>query len=632
MSAIWGCIKLDTNAIIPENALSKMKETYETKCKIDRIEYISFEEGFFACGIQYVTPLAYKEHLPCKNDSGLYFTADCIIDNGDRSIPDGEYLFKQFSEKGPDCLKEILGAYAIAAWNEKEKILYLGTDPLASRCLYYYIRDGILAFSTLIEPIRLIFPDIELNENYIKDFLVAPTLIPNIVASESAYLGIKKIIQGEYVVFNADSDKAVKYFDPKVYNKGMHLRTIKEVDRTFRTLYEKCVGDQIRNEITGVAMSSGLDSSSIAVLAANKIKKEKHGRLLAYTYVPRIKIESSQGFITDETAEVMEIVKQNPIIEPHFLDNKGRNCVEQIPEVVSLTEMPIKAVVNFPNLIELYETSTKDGCRIVLNGQVGNFTVSNGKPDDIFFDLYKKHRYFSLTFSIYRLCRGIGASFTKSYRNFLSGLKRALEQEKHPKNFSDNELSNPYLDKKIFYNYPADERFCGFNYDNGEIVPTDEKKYKSMLITHPSFVYIGEIETKIGLRYGLVIRDPSRDARIISFCHKLSYRFFAYHGMPRSLIRRNFQDLIPKRMLTDWKRYGEQNADWQLRIERDKETIIKSILESLTLANDSDYICVSKIPDDLKAYLTNTNLNKYNMLHILFIYSAICFDNLNKEI
>ena len=153
-----------------------------------------------------------------------------------------------------------------------------------------------------------------------------------------------------------------------------------------------------------------------------------------------------------------------------------------------------------------------------------------------------------------------------------------------------------------------------------------------MLITHPSFVYIGEIETKIGLRYGLVIRDPSRDARIISFCHKLSYRFFAYHGMPRSLIRRNFQDLIPKRMLTDWKRYGEQNADWQLRIERDKETIIKSILESLTLANDSDYICVSKIQDDLKAYLTNTNLNKYNMLHILFIYSAICFDNLNKEI
>ena len=80
MSAIWGCVKLDKSVEIPSNASAKMRELYEKKCKIDRVEELSFRDGFFACGIQYVTPLAFKEELPCKNDDGLYFTADCMME------------------------------------------------------------------------------------------------------------------------------------------------------------------------------------------------------------------------------------------------------------------------------------------------------------------------------------------------------------------------------------------------------------------------------------------------------------------------------------------------------------------------------------------------------------------------
>lgn len=631
MSAIWGCIKLNKDAIIPKNALAKMKVPYETKCKIDRIEELSFEDGFFACGIQYVTPLAFKEHLPCKNEAGLYFTADCIIDNGDRSIPDGEYLFKQFSEKGPDCLKEILGAYSIAAWDEKKREFYLCADAVATRCIYYYIQDGILMFSTLIEPIRLVFPNIKINENYIKDFLIAPGLIPNIVASESAFFEVNKVVQGEYKIFSSEGVKTVRYFDPEIYAKVLDLRSIKKVDQTFKSVYEKCVNDQLRNEITGVAMSSGLDSASIAVLAANRIKNEKQGRLLAYTYVPYIKVESSQGFTTDETKAVMEIVEQNPIIEAHFLNNNGRNCVEQIPEVVSLTEMPIKALVNFPNLLELYEKAAENGCHIVLTGQTGNITVSNGKPDDIFYDLYKKHRYFYLTYCIFRLCHGIGASFIDSYRSFLHGFKWAKKQEKHPLKISDKDLDNPYIDKNILNDYSEDERFCNLNYFNSKTVPTDEKNYKYNLVNHPSFVYLGEIETKIGLRYGIIIRDPTRDARILALCYKLPYRYFAYHGMPRSLIRRNFQEFIPIKLLRNWRRYGEQNADWLLRIERDKNDVIKAIFERMLSDIKRDYIYISKIQDELKKWMTDETMNN-NMIYMLFIYALLTFlNNINKK-
>ena len=627
MSAIWGIVRLSKSAIIPGYAYDTMKHSYEERCKIDRYNMISFEDGFFACGIQYVTPQAHNENLPCDNGNGLYFTSDCMVDNPHGDTPDGKYLYEKYLEKGPNSLKEIYGAYSVAVWDSARHVLQLCADPTASRCLYYYQRDGLIVFSTLIEPIRRIFPDIPINENYIKDFLIAPMLLPNLVPRESAYLGVNKVIQGYYITFSEGKAEETRYFDPLIYNKDMKVRTIKQTDHTFRSLYERCVGDLLRNEITGVAMSSGLDSSSIAVLAADHIKKAGHGRLLAYTYVPAMEVSSRPDNITNETNAVKEIVKANPIIEPHFLNNHGKNCVTQIPDVVSLTEMPIKAVVNFPNLLEIYDTAARSGCRIVMNGQFGNSTVSYGKYEDVLYNKYRKHHYLSYASDILRACRKFNIPFLRPLKGFRSDFKKQIMFLKKPTMIWDAELYNEYLQPDIKENYPAKERFTASGFLYADNIFTDESEYHNQMFNHPSFAYIGEIETKMGLRYGIIIRDPTRDARMLSLCVKIPYSHFAYHGTPRCLIRRNLRNLIPTDILDNLKRYGEQNADWMLRLNRDSSNVISTIKNDI-LSSEAKKICnVKNILNVLNEWEKGVLPEKKVLCDMLFIFSAICFLN-----
>jgi asparagine synthase (glutamine-hydrolysing) len=625
MSAIWGIVRLNKSAVIPENAYDKMKHAYEERCKIDRYSMISFEDGFFACGIQHVTPQAYNENLPCDNGNGLYFTSDCMVDNPHGDTPDGKYLYEKYLEKGPDSLKEIYGAYSVAVWDSTRHALQLCADPAASRCLYYYQRDGLIVFSTLIEPIRKIFPDIPINENYIKDFLIAPMLLPNLVPRESAYLGVNKVIHGYYITFSEGKAEETKYFDPQIYNKDMKVKTIKQTDRTFRSLYEKCVGDLLRNEITGVAMSSGLDSSSIAVLAADHIKKTGHGRLLAYTYVPAMDVPSSPDNITDETKAVKEIVKSNPNIEPHFLNNHGKNCVTQIPDVVSLTEMPIKAVVNFPNLLEIYDTAAQNGCRIVMNGQFGNSTVSYGENENILYNKYVKHHYISMILDVIHTAKKLQVPFFPPLKSLFSDFKEQKQYLKHPTMMWEANYYNHYLNPKIGENYPSKERFTqsGFIYDRN--IYADEDHYRANMINHPSFAYLGEIETKIGLRYGIIIRDPTRDTRFLSMFLKLPYNFFVYHGTPRCLIRRNLRDLIPLSILDDLRRYGEQNADWLLRLDRDKSGIIAFIKSHLSSGDLKDFFITNDILKTIDAWENDVIPPEDDLCCILYILSVLCF-------
>ena len=87
------------------------------------------------------------------------------------------------------------------------------------------------------------------------------------------------------------------------------------------------------------------------------------------------------------------------------------------------------------------------------------------------------------------------------------------------------------------------------------------------------YTYLGEFETKMGLKYGVVLRDPTADIRMISFCYHMPYKYFAYNGVPRWLVRNNFQEELPNNIVNNWMRYGVQNADCFIRMKREWKRI-----------------------------------------------------------
>ena len=634
MSAIWGNVSF--HGTIENGIGERMAEPYRTKCKIDRYEEAVREECYFGCGIQYITKEAEKEILPYMDEAtGIIITADCILDNrtellsalgAEKDMPDGTLLRLAYEQWGMEFLKHIRGLYAIAIYEQKTKTLYLAADHVAGRCLYYYKTDVGITFSTLLRPILAIHPEIAENELYLKDYLLAPGLMPNISSTETPYQDVYKLNPGTYLKITEEKVEELSYWNPSEQNGVERYHGAKKYGMHFRKLYEQCVSDALRsNGEVGISMSSGFDSATVGVLAAKQLMSVGK-KLWAYTYVPseETTVNRAKNNVMNEQQDVEEIAAGYSNIRTHFLNNGGKNCLEELPEELDAMEIPFKAFVNFPNLCEIYRTAAAQGCKVLLTGQCGNSTVSHGYIDDVLYDLYEKKDYLRFLLWLNRYSKTVKESRKQALKGCLNYFRYAKKQ------YTSGEFSyqptNDFLSEKICGGYPLEERFRKNGLTIMESVPTSEGYYHRMLYKPALFTYIGEWETKMGLKYGLVIRDATKDMRMLTFCYHLPYRYFAYRGMPRWLIRENLSDLLPKRLLDNWLRYGVQNADYLARIGRDWETLLPLLRERIEQFPKKDWIAEKQLLAYLSEFDLKMNSQEYSRFDsVVYLYTLAVF-------
>lgn len=595
MSAIWGIIANDNDFDI--EIINKMGTIYQSYCKVDRIEKDSLKNCYMGCAIQYITKESVSEKLPFIDDENeVAFTADCIVDNrselieklgvADSSVTDSNLIFQAYRTWGIDCVKQIRGLFSFVIHDRRKNVTYLVADQLSNRCLYYYYNNEKLIFSTLIEPIIIAKSDISVNENYIKDYLTAPGLMPNLISDETPYKGIMKVNCGCYIQIDNDGLKEVEYWNPSMPMDDIDCKSASEYGKYFRKLYESCVEDAIRTSgKVAAAMSSGLDSATVATIAANKLK-EKNQQLNAYTYVPFDKDVSTRvhGHVCDETQSVLQIVEHNGNIVPHFCNNEGKSSFDEIDKFLKIMEIPFKAFVNLPSLGEIYGKSYEDGCRVILTGQAGNSTVSHGYIDDVLYELYSNHRYIEFLIYLNKYCILVKESRKAAFDGCVRYFRYADNISKDTNRKFEYRYDNKFLTDSVLDNYPQEERYKKAGVTVFEKIPMNGNAYRDGLYKKAIYTYLGELDTKMGLHYGIVLRDPTRDMRIMQFCYRMPYELYAYNGVPRWLIRSNCRDLIPHVILDDYMRYGVQNADWFKRIAKSIDTVIEKI--RIELNND----------------------------------------------
>lgn len=608
MSAIWGQISFGGN--IKEQISGLMRGTYNQKCKIDKIQECRQNSFYMSCGLQYITEESQGEVLPIFDvEKQLCFTADCLLDNrqeliealqiADDSIPDGTLMYQAFLKWGIDCFCHFRGLFSIAIYDITKRILYLAVDQVASRCLYYYKTENEVTFSTLIEPIRRVNTDIDFNVLYLKDFVTAPGLMPNIVSTETPYRGIYKINPGTWLAITPQGIEEHVYWALDKTKTSVKYRKAQEYGKYFRKIYETCVADAIRtSQNVGIAMSSGLDSASVGALAADMLAKEGKA-LYSYTYVPYERDISSlhNNFVLDEREDVRIIAAMHPNIETQFLNNKGKNCYEELDSCLDKMEIPFKAYVNFPNLIEIYEQAAKTRCKVVLSGQMGNASVSHGYIDDVLYDLYKNKKYTTFLCNLNRYSKTVKESRKAALRGCIRYFGHT--NQVYEKKEFQYEPDNPFLNQNMLQDYPLQER-----YEVGEVtcfekVAMGQEQHREFMRNKAVYTYMGEYETKLGLAAGVIIRDPTKDVRMLEFCYHLPYELFAHGGVPRWLIRGNMRDVLPKNLLDNWMRYGLQNPDWFVRIMRDWEKLQKFMTKDLSHGKIKCYINREKSLDSI---------------------------------
>jgi asparagine synthase (glutamine-hydrolysing) len=162
-----------------------------------------------------------------------------------------------------DCLRKLIGDWALSIWDPAAHSLLLAKDCLSERPLYYCFDETRISWSTILDPL-VVFAEnrLKLSEEYISGWISS---FPD--SCLTPYVGICSVPPGSLVLIRQGELRVSKYwdFDP---GKIIRYRLDTDYEEHFRTVFAESVRRRLRSQNPILAeLSGGMDSSSIVCMA-----------------------------------------------------------------------------------------------------------------------------------------------------------------------------------------------------------------------------------------------------------------------------------------------------------------------------------------------------------------------------
>lgn len=636
MSAIWGAINLQGQPI-PKQIKDVMRAPYN-RCVIDRFEETSSDNWYFGCGIQYFYQEAKSELLPYQ-ESGYVFTADVVLDNREEIkekynleadnkglLVDGAIMYQAFKKARESSLDEFLGAYAAVFYSMEENSVKMWIDAVGDRCLYYSIQEDTLYFSSLLEPlIQILKP--ELNDQWITDFLAMDHLYVNNEVEFTPYKNIYRIPPATVITVTKGKVIKTKYWDPMNTVLIDRSKTEEEYQKEFRDILEAAVRCTLRKEDNiSILLSGGLDSTVVACIAS-KYLKQKHQNLHSYTSVPISGYQHSkdQYYLEDEKELVLKTKEFLGNLECEFLDLQGKNAWNSHQKELQDLEVPYKSVQNMLWISEALRIANRKDSRIMLSGSYGNTTISYTDLEVYTNSLYRHHKYFKLMKELRKFSKENG--FKKSYA--IKSIIRSNRSKKKNENQVNSMFGKSFVRQSMIDQSNAVKRHTKM-YDELGDARVDYQAFRKFMTHDRAFVQIGETGTKHSLATGSLLRDPTKDKRIIEFCMSLPMEQYCKDGVERRLVREYLKDIMPTHIVND-KRKGRQSADLQYRLSLDWNSIRKEWLDLFEMNLASKYVNSSMARSMLLKRNDIWDFREYDMARFIYTLSILEIEAKNNK-
>jgi asparagine synthase (glutamine-hydrolysing) len=241
------------------------------------------------------TPESLQEHLPMTDATQkLVVTADARIDNRDELIKelaiaethqlvtDGELILAAYNKWGKDCPEKLVGDFAFAIWDERNRTLFCARDHFGVKPFYYYRSEGIFAFASEIRALlRLKAIPGRINEIRVADFLGRTEL-----DSTSTFYQDLLQLPAAHGMLVSHQRSAMRRYWALDASRELRLKSDAEYDEAFREHFTRAVTDHARSAYpVGSLLSGGLDSSSIVAVAKKSVLENSGSPLYTFSGV-----------------------------------------------------------------------------------------------------------------------------------------------------------------------------------------------------------------------------------------------------------------------------------------------------------------------------------------------------------
>lgn len=526
-----------------------------------------------------------------------------------RRSADADLVLAAWERWQDGSLDRLIGDWAVAVWDAAAGTLTLARDMMGNRPLFYHHGRAFFAFSSMAKGLHAlkdvpVGPDLETLRDYLA---LAPTRGPG-----SFFKGIARVEPGGKAVLTRDGTlKTSHWYDWT----GIAERPVRD-DRTcveeFRGLFDRVISDHLRSAGPVASfLSAGLDSTAVTVTAARLLGAQEH-RLAAYTHVPTrgFEWEVPPGRVADEGPMAAATAAGCANIDHHLIDSGDSRIGGDLDLASYYNELPILNLANAVWVDDLVRHARDDGNAVLLTGRFGNQVISTDGLERLH-ELACAGRWLVWFQNVMRTKLGFATCLHATFGPWLSPRMYARALAVFGRKSLD--LSSVTGLRQDIIDSPAFR-------DHLEACGHDPSYRPHRSVRHVAEFVLrrydsgGQVNKGQLARYGIAVRDPLADRRLIEFALSLPSRMWLQGGETKWLYRQAFADCVPAAVMRQ-KRRGYQGADWPERLRRSKTQIDEEIARAesdpdIQRLFDTDYLeqmrC-SALPADLDEAITVRN-------------------------
>ena len=398
MSLICGILSQNDPTLASPEALEAMLDVTRHRARNGQRTLIDAESGI-ALGYCHTATFGQREDVPSwYEDDGFVAAVDGDIYDADSHLNNGLLTGRRsesaavvaaFLSGEPAFPAGLDGVFSLFLWDRKRRNLYLRTDPLGHKLLYYYedSEKHLVVFSTELKAV-LAHPSVprRLEDRFLPLYLSAGITPPPFTLVG----GVRKLRPAECLRFSSTETKANRYWRPALETGPDDLDYWAQRTRSELTqAVNRTIGDSKK---VAVYLSGGLDSS--AVLAA--LKQSEVPEIQAFTLAFK---GDSDTYDVDGAIHIASVTKTKHVIIT--VDPEADVTPELMSILLGQIDDPFESASRAVNELFLSKAAAETGIDSALTGGMPNFSLRR----------VRRLRAADPSFASGSLSQSLGASF-----------------------------------------------------------------------------------------------------------------------------------------------------------------------------------------------------------------------------
>jgi asparagine synthase (glutamine-hydrolysing) len=282
-----------------------------------------------------------------------------------RSRTDTEVILAAYAQWGPACVSRFNGMWAFAIHDRTNRRLFCSRDRFGVKPFYYADTPSAFAFGSEIRELLPWLSRKAANRRTLADFITTATADHT---DETFYEGVAKLPAGHNLDYDLETNRfSITRFYELQPRPDVAALSREQAVEAYREVLTDAVRLRLRSDVlVGTCLSGGLDSSSVATIAAGLYTPLAGRAFSAITAVSEQEEKNEAGYA--------QVVAAHGGMTWLPVRPEYRDFVDSLPQVVHAQEEPFAS----PSLTMQYfvmKTARTHGITVLLDGQGGDETL-----------------------------------------------------------------------------------------------------------------------------------------------------------------------------------------------------------------------------------------------------------------